>query len=76
MSAVSVEIPDDLSQSLDEMAQHAKMTRSEYLLDLFLERLSDDELVRVADERVAKRRAGLSKTYSLEEVERELGLAD
>jgi RHH-type rel operon transcriptional repressor/antitoxin RelB len=76
MSAVSVEIPDEVSQGLDELAQSARMSREEFMLDLLLERLSDRELVRIADERMAEHLAGGSKSYSLEEVERELGLVD
>jgi predicted DNA-binding protein len=76
MSAVSMEFPEDVSHRLDELADGAGVSSNEYLLELLLEHISDLELVKIADERVAKRRAGLSKTYTLDEVEQHLGLVD
>jgi metal-responsive CopG/Arc/MetJ family transcriptional regulator len=55
MSTVSVEIPDELSHSLDELAQSAKMSRSEYILSLLLKRLSHLEQLKIAEERMAER---------------------
>ena len=76
MSAVLIEVPEDVSHRLDELAEGAGMNRAEYLIDVLREHISDIELVKIADERVAEHRAGLGATYTLDEVEKRLGLVD
>jgi len=76
MSAVSIEIPDELSHCLDDAAKKAGMTPSEYVQDVLLENLSDQHLLRIAEERYREHLASGSKGIPLKEVMQELGLDD
>ena len=46
------------------------------MVDAIEQILEDQEDILIADQRIAELRAGRSRTYTLEEVERELGLSD
>ena len=61
---------------LDALAQATGRTKTFYAREAILEHLDDLEDLYLAEKRLIEIRAGRSKTYSLEEVERSLGLAD
>lgn len=76
MSAVSIRLPDDVSMRLQDLAQLTGRSKTFYMIEAILEHLDDLEDLYIAENRLIEIRAGRSKTYSLEEVERSLGLAD
>jgi RHH-type rel operon transcriptional repressor/antitoxin RelB len=76
MSAVSIRLPDDVSMRLQNLAQLTGRSKTFYMIEAIREHLDDLEDLYMAEKRLVEIRAGRSKTYSLEEVERGLGLAD
>jgi RHH-type rel operon transcriptional repressor/antitoxin RelB len=76
MSAVSIRLPDDVSMRLQDLAQLTGRSKTFYMIEAIREHLDDLEDLYMAEKRLVEIRAGRSKTYSLEEVERGLGLAD
>lgn len=76
MSAVSIRLPDDVSMRLQDLAQLTGRSKTFYMIEAIREHLDDLEDLYIAEKRLIEIRAGRSKTYSLEEVERSLGLVD
>jgi RHH-type rel operon transcriptional repressor/antitoxin RelB len=76
MTAVSVRLPDDVAKRLNQLAALTGRSASFFINEAILEHLDDLEDVYLAEKRLEDIRAGRSKTYTLEEVERDLGLAD
>ena len=76
MSAVSIRLPDDVSMRLQDLAQLTGRSKTFYMIEAIREHLDYLEDLYIAEKRLIEIRAGRSKTYSLEEVERSLGLAD
>lgn len=76
MTAISVRLPDDLSARLEKLAKRTGRTKTFYVLEAVEEHLEELEDLYIAEKRLIERRAGRSRTYSLDEVERELGRAD
>jgi RHH-type transcriptional regulator, rel operon repressor / antitoxin RelB len=76
MSAISLRIPDEVSVRLEQLAQRTGRTKTYYMLEAIREHIDDLEDVYLAEQRLIDIRAGRSKTHSLEDVERSLGLAD
>ena len=76
MSAVSIRLPEDISSRLQELAQRTGRSKTFYMIEAIREHLDDLEDLYIAEQRLIEIRAGRSKTHTLEEVERSLGLAD
>ena len=76
MSAVSIRLPDDVSARLQALAQITGRSKTFYMIEAICEHLDDLEDLYIAEQRLIEVRAGRSKTHTLEEVERSLGLAD
>lgn len=76
MTAVSVRLPDDVANRLNQLAALTGRSKTFYITEAILEHLDDLEDVYLAEKRLEDVRAGRSKTYTLDEVERDLGLAD
>ena len=76
MTAVSIRLPDDVANRLNQLAALTGRSKSFYITEAILEHLDDLQDVYLAEKRLEDIRAGRSKTYTLEEVERDLGLAD
>ena len=76
MTAISVRLPDDIVNRLNQLAALTGRSKSFYITEAILEHLDDLEDIYLAEKRLEDIRAGRSKTYTLEEVERDLGLAD
>ena len=73
---VAVRIPDDINNRLDLLAKQTGRTKTYYVREAILEHLDDFEDIYLAESRFEAVKAGRSRTYTLEEVERDLGLAD
>ena len=76
MSAVSLRLPNEISNRLNQLAELTGRSKTFYMIEAITEHLDDLEDLYLAEQRLIDNRAGRSKTYSLEEVERDLGLAD
>ena len=73
---LALRLPEDIESRLDKLAKATGRTKSFYAREAILEHLADLEDLYLAEKRLAKVRNGKSKTYSLNSVEQELGLAN
>ncbi len=71
-----VKLPADIENRLDRLAKATGKTKAFFARQAIVEHLEDLEDIYLAEQRSLDNRAGKSRTYTLEEVERELGLAD
>lgn len=69
-------LPDDVFDRLSALAAKAGRSPESYIEQTIAEHLEDQEDLELAEEALANRNRGESRTYSLEEVGRELGLDD
>jgi RHH-type rel operon transcriptional repressor/antitoxin RelB len=76
MPAISIRLSDDLSKRLQKLAERTGRTKSFYVVKAIQEHLQDLEDIYIAEERLIALREGRSRTHTLEEVERELGLGN
>ena len=72
----AIRLPTDVEDRLDRLARATGRTKTFYAREAILEQLDDLEDSYLAEQRLIDNRAGRSRTCTLEEVERELGLAD
>lgn len=73
---VSLRLPDDISRRLNDLAQLTGRSKTFYMIEAIREHLDNLEDLYVAEQRLIEIRAGRNQTYTLEEVEQRLGLAD
>jgi len=73
---LSIRLPEEIETRLINLAEQTGRTKSYYAREAILEYLDDLEDIYLAQKRLEDIRSGKSKTYTLEEVEKELGLAD
>lgn len=73
---LAVQLPPEFEAHLTDLAQAAGQTESDYVRDLLLEYLCDLQAERVAELRLGDLREGRSRAFTLDDVERDLGLAD
>lgn len=73
---LAVRLPIEVENRLDALAQATGRTKTFYVREAILEHLDDLEDLYLAEQRAIENRAGRSKTHTLDEVERSLGLAD
>ena len=76
MTAVSLRLPEELKNRLDRLAKRTGRSKTYYMLEAISEKLEDLEDLYLAERRTRALRAGRSRTYTLDEVEKRLGLAD
>lgn len=73
---LSVRLPPEIEQRLEVLAKATGRTKSYYVREAILEHLDDLEDIYMAERALTQVRRGEMKTQSLEDVERDLGLAD
>ena len=73
---LALRLPEDIETRLDKLAKATGRTKSFYAREAILEHLADLEDLYLAEKRLKAVRSGKAKTYSLTDVERELGLAN
>jgi RHH-type rel operon transcriptional repressor/antitoxin RelB len=76
MTAVSLKLPDEVVDRLDKLAKLTGRSKTSYMIEAITEHLDDLEDLYLAEQRLIEVKAGRSKTHTLEDVERSLGLAD
>lgn len=73
---LAVRLPPDVENRLDALAKATGRTKSFYVRQAIVEHLDDLEDLYLAEQRLIDVRAGRSRTHALDDVERDLGLAD
>ena len=73
---LAIRLSSDIEERLERLAKATGRTKTYYAREAILEHLDDLEDLYLAEQRLIDHRAGRSQTCTLEEVERELGLAD
>jgi RHH-type rel operon transcriptional repressor/antitoxin RelB len=73
---LAIRLPAEVENRLDALAKMTGRTKTFYAREAILEYLDDLEDLYLAEQRLLDIRSGKTRTYSLEEVEKELGLAD
>ena len=76
MASVSLRLPDEVSQRLEHLAELTGRSKTYYMLEAIREHIDDMEDLYLAEQCLIDFQSGRSKTHTLEEVERSLGLAD
>lgn len=76
MSAVSIRLPDDVSDRLADLAKATGRSKTFYMIEAIREHLDDIEDIYIAEKRLEDIRAGRGKTVSLEDVMKRHGMAD
>ena len=72
----AVRLPDETYERLQDLAARTGRTATYYIREAIEEKLQDLEDLYLAEEVTRQRTSGESKTYTLEELGRELGLDD
>jgi RHH-type rel operon transcriptional repressor/antitoxin RelB len=70
----AVRLPDELNERLTLLAKRTGRTASYYLREALEEYIDEMEDIYLAEQTLARVRRGEERTYSLDEVEHELGL--
>lgn len=73
---LAIRLPAEIESRLEALAKATGRTKTFYVREAILEYLDDLEDLYLAEQRLIDLRAGRSRTYTLDEVERDLGLAD
>ena len=73
---LAVRLSPEIEKRLEALAKATGRTKTYYVREAIIEHLDDLEDIYLAQNRLEDIRAGRSMTYTLEEVERDLDLAD
>ena len=73
---LAIRLPAEIEARLENLAKSTGRTKTFYAREAILEYLEDMEDLYLAEQVLADIQAGRSKTYTLEEVQNRLGLAD
>ena len=73
---LAVRLSPEIEKRLEALARATGRTKTYYVREAIIEHLDDLEDIYLAQNRMEDIRAGRSRTYTLEEVERDLDLAD
>lgn len=73
---IAVRLPEEIEKRLDRLAAATGRTKTYYVREAIVEYLDDLEDLYLAEKRLGRYYAGKSRSISLDDLERELGLAD
>jgi len=73
---LAIRLPDDIELRLANLAKKTGRTKTFYASEAILKHLDDLEDLYSAEKRLSNIRKGNTKTIKLDQLERELGLAD
>ena len=73
---LAIRLPAEVEDRLEALARASGRTKTFYAREAILKHLDDLEDLYLAEQRLIDVRAGRNRTHSLDEVERDLGLAD
>ena len=71
---LTLRLPPALEKSLGRQARAARQTKSEFVRAAVTERIAEAEDYRIAVKRLRALKAGKSRTYTAEDIKRDLGL--
>ena len=71
---LAIRLPEEIEARLENLAKSTGRTKTFYAREAILEYLEDMEDLYLAEQVLADIQAGRSKTYTLEEVKKELGM--
>ena len=74
MSAVSLRLPDDISERLQQLVERTGRSKTYYMLEAIQAHLDDLEDLHLAEQRLRSVRSGRMGTVALEEVMQRYGL--
>ena len=74
--ATSIRLPEEIESRLDALAQKTGRTKAFYIREMILNQIEDMEDYYLAAQVSERIRKGQEKTYSDQEVRRDLGLDD
>lgn len=73
---LAIRLPADIEHRLEALAEATGRTKTFYAREAIVEHMDDLEDIYLAERRLEDLRAGRTRTFTLEEVERDLGLAN
>jgi RHH-type rel operon transcriptional repressor/antitoxin RelB len=73
---ISLRLPTEIEERLAALAEQTGRTKTYYVREAILQHLDELEDIYLAERTLERVRRGEEKTYSLDEVEKALGLAD
>ncbi|MGC9456802.1 MAG: type II toxin-antitoxin system RelB family antitoxin [Halothiobacillaceae bacterium] len=73
---LALRLPSDIEERLEALAKATGRTKSFYAREAIVEHLDDLEDIYLAEKTLEQVRRGEMTTHSLDDVERDLGLAD
>ncbi|OGQ98922.1 MAG: CopG family transcriptional regulator [Deltaproteobacteria bacterium RIFOXYD12_FULL_55_16] len=73
---LALRLPAEIERRLESLAKKSGRSKSFYAREAILEHLDDLEAAYLSDEILNRIKSGQEGTYTLDELERELGLAD
>ncbi|TDX24788.1 RHH-type rel operon transcriptional repressor/antitoxin RelB [Modicisalibacter xianhensis] len=73
---LAIRLPTDIEARLEALAKATGRTKTFYAREAILEHLDDLEDIYLAEQALEQVRRGEMTTHSLDDLERELGLAD
>jgi RHH-type transcriptional regulator, rel operon repressor / antitoxin RelB len=73
---LAIRLPEDIELRLDNLAKKTGRTKTFYAREAILEYLDDLEDLYLAEKRLSNIKNGKTKAIKLNQLERELGLAD
>ena len=73
---LALRLPEEIERRLAALAKRTGRSKSFYAREAILEHLDDLEAVYLSDKVLSRVQEGKEQTYSLDQLERELGLAD
>lgn len=73
---LSIRLPADIEERLEQLAKATGRTKTFYAREAILLHLEDLEDVHLAEQALIELREGRSRTYTIDEVARALGLED
>jgi len=74
--ATSIRLPEDIERRLDALADKTGRTKAFYIREMILNHIDDLEDYYLAADVVERLRKGEERTFSAQEVRRDLGLDD
>ena len=73
---LAIRLPAEIEARLDSLAKSTGRTKTFYAREAILEYLEDMEDLYLAEQVLADIQAGRSKTYTIEEVKKQLGMVE
>jgi RHH-type rel operon transcriptional repressor/antitoxin RelB len=73
---LAIRLPSEIEKRLADLAKTTGRTKTYYVREAILEYLDDLEDIYLAEKRLGNQYAGKSRVFTIDEVERDLGLVD